>query len=92
MVNDFERSDSPKHPVIERIKDTLYEAPYMPPCPAPDRPCSVCSKNQPISRRTTLFSDCFLWEATIVMNQIETFFDTMAERWDAVYDPKNWTI
>ena len=22
----------------------------MPPCPAPDRPCSVCSKNQPISR------------------------------------------
>ncbi len=26
------------------------------------------------------------------MNQIETFFDTMAERWDAVYDPENRTI
>lgn len=66
MVNDFERSVFPRHPVIERIKDTLYEggALYAAMSGSGSSVFGL-SKNPTHSRNQSLFSDCFLWEGQL---------------------------
>lgn len=89
MVNDFERSVFPKHPVIERIKDLIRGRRLI--C----RHVRLRIVRVRFVRKTNPFQGTipvqrlFSMGRTIIMNQIETFFDTMAERWDAVcvHDP-----
>ena len=66
MVNDFERSVFPKHPVIERIKDTLYEGGALYAAMSGSGSSVFGLFEKPTHfKEQSLFSDCFLWEGQL---------------------------
>ena len=66
MVNDFERSVFPKHPVIERIKDTLYEGSALYAAMSGSGSSVFGLFEKPTHfKEQSLFSDCFLWEGQL---------------------------
>ena len=66
MVNDFERSVFPRHPVIERIKDTLYEGGALYAAMSGSGSSVFGLFEKPTHfKEQSLFSDCFLWEGQL---------------------------
>ena len=64
MVNDFEKSVFPKHPVIAGIKETLYEkgAVYA---SMSGSGSSVFGLFKEATDLKGLFADCFVWEGQL---------------------------
>ncbi len=66
MVNDFERSVFPKHPVIGRIKETLYERGALYAAMSGSGSSVFGLFERPTHfREQSLFQDCFLWEGQL---------------------------
>lgn len=64
MVNDFERSIFARHPVIEEIKDTLYQTGALY-ASMSGSGSSVFGLYKEITHLKARFSDCYVWEGQL---------------------------